>query len=145
MKQVVLSLILGFIGFVVSAYLTILHYKNIIPSCSLTGGCESVLTSKYSMVGPLPIALLGSLFFLALIVVCLLILTNYKSGFVEAFYLFSGIGLLISLALIFIQAFILHAFCEYCLSCEASAIGISILAFWHFKSVKTGNLRTISL
>ena len=134
--QIIISLILGFLGFLVSTYLTILHYKNIIPSCSITGGCDTVLTSKYSMLGPIPIALTGSLFFLAVIVVALLLLTNYKKTYIQTFYLLSAAGFLVSLVLIFTQAYLLHAFCEYCLTCEASAIGISILGFLNYKITK---------
>ena len=135
-KFILYSLILGFLGFIVSAYLTILHYKNIIPPCTVSGGCETVLTSKYSMVGPIPVALLGILFFLAIIAVCVLILTSYKKIFLQSFYLMSAAGLLVALLLIFTQGFILHAFCQYCLICEASATGIAILAFLKYKSDK---------
>ncbi len=135
-KFILYSLILGFLGFIVSVYLTILHYKNIIPPCTVSGGCETVLTSKYSMVGPIPVAVLGILFFLAIIAICVLILTNYKKMFLQGFYFLAATGFLVALLLIFTQGFILHAFCQYCLICEASATGITILAFLKYKSDK---------
>lgn len=131
-KFIFYSLILGFLGFLDATYLTILHYKNVIPPCTI-GSCETVMTSKYSMVGPLPLALLGSLFYLGVIVLCLLLITNYKRIFLDFFYLLVAIGFLVSLVLLYIQGFLLHAFCQYCLLSEAISTGLLILAFLKFK------------
>lgn len=136
-KFILYSLIIGFIGFFVSAYLTVMHYKNIVPPCTATFGCETVLTSKYSMIGPIPLALTGALFFLFIMFLCLLIITNYKKIFLDLFYLSSAIGLLVSFVLIYIQAGVLHAFCQYCLICESASIGIAILGYLDYKERKT--------
>lgn len=135
-KLILYSLILGFLGFVVATYLTILHYKNVLPPCSVTGNCEKVLTSAFASIGPIPLALLGSLFYLSLIVLCILILTNYKKVFLNAFYLWVIIGFIVSIILVAIQAFILHAYCQYCLTSEAISGGLVILAFLRFRQDK---------
>ena len=123
-------------GFLVATYLTILHYKHIIPPCSVTGNCEKVLTSQYATIGPLPVALLGSLFYFSVIVLCGLILTNRKKIFVNLFYEASAVGFLVSVILLFIQAYVIHAFCQYCLTSEAISTGIMILAFLDFRQRK---------
>ena len=135
-KNIVYSLILGFLGFIVASYLTILHFKNILPPCNLTSNCETVLTSEFASIGPVPLALLGSLFYLAVIVLCVLILTNYKKVFLDAFYIVSVIGFAVSIILILIQAYIIHAFCQYCLASEAISTGIVLLAFLKYKEDK---------
>lgn len=135
-KLTLYSLILGFLGFLDSTYLTILHYKNIIPPCSVTSGCEAVLTSKYSMVGIVPVSLLGTLFYLAVMAICILILTNYKEIFVKAFYGLVAIGLIVSLILIYIQAELLHAFCQYCLLSEIVSFGLVFMAILKFRQDK---------
>lgn len=135
-KFIVYSLILGFLGFVVATYLTILHFKNVLPPCHLTSNCEKVLTSQFASIGPIPLALLGSLFYLAVIFLCVLILTNYKKVFLDAFYAVSTVGFAVSLILIFIQAYIIHAFCQYCLTSEAISTGIVILAYLKFRADK---------
>ncbi|KKQ40921.1 MAG: Vitamin K epoxide reductase, partial [Candidatus Levybacteria bacterium GW2011_GWB1_37_8] len=71
-KSFVFLLLLSLAGFFDSAYLTILHYKNVIPPCAIAKGCETVLTSRFSVFFGIPIALIGSLFFLALIFLLLL-------------------------------------------------------------------------
>ena len=139
-KLTLYSLILGFLGFLDSTYLTILHYKNIIPPCTVTSGCEVVLTSKYSMVGPIPISLLGTLFYLAIMAICILIITNYKEVFVKAFYGLVATGFLVSLILIYIQGGLLHAFCQYCLLSEIVSFGLVLMAFLKFRQDKNALL-----
>lgn len=135
-KLILYSLILGFLGFIVATYLTILHYKNIVPPCSVIANCEKVLTSQYATIGPISVALLGSVFYLLVMVICTLLLTNYKKIYLNAFYLLSITGFMVSVALIVIQAFILHAFCQYCLTSEAISTGILILAYLNFRKEK---------
>lgn len=135
-KFILYSLILGFLGFLDAAYLTILHYKNIIPPCTVTSGCETVLASKYAMLGPIPVSLLGSLFYLSVIVVCILILTNYKKVFLDTFYLLVGAGFIVSILLLLIQEFLLNAFCQYCILSEIISAGLIILAFLKFRTDK---------
>jgi uncharacterized membrane protein len=132
-KLILYSLILSFLGFLVATYLTILHVKNIIPPCSVTGNCEKVLTSQFATIGPIPLALLGSLFYLAIIILCVLLLTSYKKLFLDLFYISAAVGFLVSIILILIQAYILHAFCQYCLTSEAISTGIVVLAFLDFR------------
>ena len=135
-KFIVYAAIVAFLGFLDTTYLTILHFKNVAPPCTIAG-CEVVLTSKYSVIYGVPLALLGSLFYLSVIIICLLILTNYKEKFLQAFYLLAGIGLVVSLVLIGIQAFDLKAFCQYCLLSAATSTGIAMLAFLEHRSRKT--------
>lgn len=117
-----IALILSIAGFFDASYLTILHYKNIIPPCTIALGCETVLTSQFATIFGIPIALFGSLFFLTLIFLLLL-------GFLKYFKLLILSGVLVSVILIYIQAFILHAFCQYCLLNEAIIFAIFILSF----------------
>ena len=135
-KLILYSLILGFLGFLDATYLTILHYKNIIPPCTVTSGCERVLSSKYAMVGPIPLSLLGSLFYLSIIIICILLLTNYKKVFLETLYLLVGAGFIVSVVLLFIQEFLLKAFCQYCILSEIISAGLILLAFLKFRTDK---------
>lgn len=124
-KSSVLLLILSLTGFFVSSYLTILHYKNIIPPCTTVKGCETVLTSQFSTILGIPIALIGSLFFLTLIILTLL---NQKKFF-RYFKILVLLGVLVAVNLFFIQAFVLRAFCQYCLLVEAIILAIFIVSF----------------
>jgi uncharacterized membrane protein len=127
-KLILYSLILAFFGFLDAAYLTISHYKNIIPPCSVHFGCEKVLTSAYSMIGPIPLALLGALFYLTVIVICLLILIEGMKQLLWFFHFTIAVGLLVSIVLFLIQALIIKSFCQYCLLSEVVSAGLFALS-----------------
>jgi len=131
-KLILYSLVLAFFGFLDAAYLTILHYKNIIPPCSLQG-CEKVLTNTYSMVGPIPVALLGVIFYLIVILTCLVILIEGMKSLLEFFHFTVAAGFLFSAVLFFIQFSILHSFCQYCLLSEIISTGIFVLSLLKFR------------
>lgn len=136
-KLILYALILAFLGFLDATYLTILHYKNVIPPCTI-GSCETVLTSEFSVIFGIPLSLLGSLFYLSVIVLGLLILTNYKKIFLQLFYAQAITGFIISLILLGLQAFTIKQFCQYCLLSLATSTGIFILAginFWKTRKI----------
>lgn len=136
-KLILYALIIAFLGFLDATYLTILHYKNVIPPCTI-GSCETVLTSEFSTILGIPLALFGSGFYLSVIILSLLIMTNDKKIFLQLFYLLAGWGFIFSLFLLSVQAFVLHAFCQYCLISAATSTGIFILAginFWKTRKI----------
>jgi len=116
-----ISLVIGFavvalVGFADAAYLTIEHYRHIIPPCSLTGsGCSTVLTSAYSTVFGVPVALIGALYYLAVLVGTCAYLESKNLKPLRAAILPIIPGFVISLFLLIIQAFVLHSYCLYCL------------------------------
>jgi uncharacterized membrane protein len=132
-KLILYSLIIAFLGFLDATYLTILHYKNIIPPCTITNDCEIVLTSKYANIGPIPVALIGSFFYLTVMLVCLILITDYKKMWINVFYALAIAGFVVSLILIFLQIQIIHALCQYCLLSEAASAGILLLAGLNYR------------
>jgi uncharacterized membrane protein len=135
-KLIIYAAVLAFLGFVDSLYLTIAHYKNLTPPCTIHG-CEKVLTSTYSMLGPIPLALFGVLFYLAVIIVCLLILVEGKTQFLKFFHFTVLVGFFVSVVLFLIQALIIKAFCQYCLLSEVISMGLLFLSLLKLKQDKT--------
>lgn len=135
-KLLIYSIILAFFGFLDSAYLTILHYKNVVPPCTIHG-CEAVLTSAFSVIGPFPLALFGVIFYLTIIVVCLLILIEGKKQLLQFFHFTVLIGFLFSVVLFLIQALMLKSFCQYCVLSEVIATGLLFLSLLKLKQDNT--------
>jgi uncharacterized membrane protein len=131
-------LILGFIGFLDATYLTILHYQDVIPPCTVTKGCETVLNSSYATVFGIPIALLGALFYVTVIGLSLLLLTNYKKIFLNLLVLLSISGAIVSTYLLYIQFGVLKNFCQYCLVSELVSflIFLGAILIWSINSSK---------
>lgn len=137
-KFILYSAIVAFLGLLDASYLTIEHFKNVIPPCTLKG-CDVVLTSHFSTIFGVPLSLFGMGFYLSVILMSLLLITNPKPLFLKLFYLLAGWGFVFSLFLLAIQAFVLHQFCQYCLLSCATSTGIFLLAalnFWKDKKSK---------
>lgn len=134
-KVLPLLLLLSFAGFLNATYLTILHYQNAFPPCTLHG-CEKVLSSEFATFAGIPIALFGSLYFIVLSFVIIFLLLNKNELVKKLFYLLVLSGFVISLGLIYIQAFVLNSFCQYCLLSETISTLILLLSLYHYRLTK---------
>jgi uncharacterized membrane protein len=130
------ALVLAFLGFIDAAYLTITRLKNITPPCSVHFGCETVLRSSFSTIGPFDIDILGTLFYLAVIFICLLILIEGMKQLMKVFYFTVLVGFFFSIVLFLIQFLILKAFCQYCLLSELISAGLFVLSLLKFREDK---------
>lgn len=107
---------IAFVGFADSAYLTADHYFTLPLPCSLAQGCEVVLNSVYSMVGPIPLALFGVAFYLTVLFLALYLYTADAPSrrLVLVLFCLTVVGLVMSVIFELIQALLIHAFCQYC-------------------------------
>ncbi|MFH1187123.1 MAG: vitamin K epoxide reductase family protein [Candidatus Levyibacteriota bacterium] len=135
-KYLIPALALSFIGFIDASYLTIVHYRDLLPSCSLLNGCDIVATSVFSTIGSVPIALLGALFYLALSFFAILIITHPHKNWIKMFSFIAYFGFLISLFLFLIQIVVLEAICQYCIGSEIISLLIYILSTRMTKHVR---------
>ncbi|MCL5114117.1 MAG: vitamin K epoxide reductase family protein [Patescibacteria group bacterium] len=129
-------LLLSFLGFLDATYLTILHYKNAIPPCSLAHGCDKVLTSSFSTINGVPIALIGSVFYLLLIILLVSLIEKVRKSIVRAVFIMASVGTLASFFLIYIQFAVIHALCQYCLASEAITFLIFIMGIYLLRVYK---------
>jgi uncharacterized membrane protein len=110
----------GLAGVGIAGYLTYVHYAGLHPICGISHGCETVQTSSYASLFAIPVALLGLITYV-LILICL--------GLPEERGLLSGyaltvIGLGFSVYLTYREVFTIHAICSWCVS---SAIVFTLL------------------
>ncbi|TSC89168.1 MAG: vitamin K epoxide reductase [Parcubacteria group bacterium Gr01-1014_3] len=122
-------LVFALIGFADTAYLTALHYMGEIPPCTLLEGCEIVLTSEYSIVLGVPLALIGALYYLALVVMSVWYLDKGRRPTLLRIFQLSFLGFLISMALLYLQAFVIVALCIYCLASIFSTAGVYVVSY----------------
>ncbi len=118
--QPITAFVLSLCGFGVSMYLTIEHYTGGIVSCPAGGGaidCQKVTTSAESKVFGIPVALLGLLFFIALLVVNLPPMWRVASRRMAQLRLamvVGGMGFVIYL--LSAELFVIKAICLWCTS-----------------------------
>ena len=134
----ILFLVGGFIGFLDASYLSVLHYKNIIPPCSILGECETVLTSKYAVVWGVPTALFGAFYYLAVVILSVLYLDTKNKRYIAVATGAITVGFIFTFWFFYLQAFVIKAFCEYCLvsAVVTTVLFVSAIVCW-FKNKST--------
>lgn len=109
-----LAAVLSLAGLADAIYLTVEHLTGRSVRCTVTSGCSEVLSSPYATVGGYPLALLGALgYFTAFSLATLAAFGSRRAG--NLFAVLVALMFATSLWLLYLQAFVLHAFCQYCL------------------------------
>jgi uncharacterized membrane protein len=119
---------LALVGFSDSAFLTAEHIRGSVPPCTVVQGCEQVLTSTYATFAGIPVAAFGMLYYGTLLVMLLAYVDTLNRKILHVACWLTGAGLLGTLYFLAVQAFILSAFCLYCLASAASSILLFIIA-----------------
>ena len=114
-------LITSFAGFLDSIYLTAKHYAGDIPECTLLEGCEEVLTSSYSEIFGIPVALFGSIFYFTILILGLLYFDTKKKQFIQAIIPLTFLGFAGTLYFLYLQAFVIGSWCQFCLISAATS------------------------
>lgn len=128
-----LLLLFGFLGLLDATYLTVQHYQHAIPPCTV-GGCETVLTSSFATIAGIPIALLGTGFYMTVIVFVGFYMQTKNKTFSSLLFALCSLGFLVGIGLIFLQAFVLHAWCYYCLFSELIDFLLFDASWWLYNS-----------
>lgn len=109
-----LAAVLSLAGLADAIYLTVEHLSGRSVRCTVTGGCSEVLGSPYATIGGYPLALFGALaYFTAFSLATLAAFGSRRAG--NLFAVLAALMFAASLWLVYLQAFVLHAFCQYCL------------------------------
>jgi uncharacterized membrane protein len=122
-----LTIAFAAVGTAVSAYLTWVHYSGSLALCIGVGGCEAVQTSRYAMLGPIPVALAGLLGFAAILAAAVLHARGGDAALTALFALALGASVYVAY-LSYVEVFVLGAICPWCVSVAVCALAILALA-----------------
>lgn len=130
-------LVIGAAGFVDATYLTAKHFLGSPVTCSILHGCEQVTTSQYALILGIPVALLGSLYYLSLLLLTgLYIQTKHRFLFLAA-NLITVMGFLASLRFVYLQVFVIKALCIFCMGSAITSTILFILTLFSLKKKST--------
>jgi uncharacterized membrane protein len=116
---------LAVVGLLISAYLTWVHYMGVVPVCvGGSGGCETVQTSSYATIFGVPVAVVGLVGYAGLLFSALL---RGEAGVYLALLL-ALVGTLFSAYLTYLEVFVIHAICEWCLASAAFMVAALLCA-----------------
>src|SRR3989344_4733146 len=120
--------IVSFLGLIVSGYLTIIYASNAPVACISGEGCLIAQLSPYSSFMGIQTPIYGLIYYFALGIIAALWSDDTREKLHLPLAVLTGAGLSVSILLSSIEAFVLHAWCSWCV---ASAL-LTIVAFIMF-------------
>ena len=117
------AIILSVLGLIDSGYLTGSHYAGINVPCSVVSGCDTVLKSDWAEVFGIPTALYGVIAYFFAFSLAYLVFSGRETLW-KLFGLLSAAMFIGSAFLMYVQAFVIQSFCQYCI---VSAITSTLL------------------
>src|ERR1044072_3439356 len=118
--------LVSLVGLGDATYLTIEHITGQSVRCTIVAGCSEVLSSSYATVGAVPLAMIGAAAYFAVFSLATLAAFGYRfAGIVLSLMVL--IMMLVSLWLIYLQAFVIRSFCHYCLLSAAVTFALTFL------------------
>jgi len=132
-------IIIAIVGFIDSTYLAVSHYKGTTTTCSLTQKCDMVLTSEWSEIAGIPVALGGVAYYLFMLAGAVYYVSKKNDKLFRLFATFSVMGLLTSAWLVYLMKYVIEAYCQYCLLSAISSTLLFILGMTVLKKYKDLN------
>ena len=131
MKYRLLSAPLSLPGLFVALYLYLYKIGRIGTLACGTGGCETVQLSPYSRFLGVEVALYGVAGYLVLLVLSLAAVQSppVDRRWPSLLFLLSGIGLLFTAYLPYLELFVIHAICRWCVGSAAVILSIFVVAW----------------
>ncbi|MGC1323250.1 MAG: vitamin K epoxide reductase family protein [Candidatus Udaeobacter sp.] len=101
-------------GLADATYLTVQALTGETLSCGGSPDCSRVLGSAYAKLGGIPVGMLGALAYFTVFTLAIFAAFDYSRA-PKFLALIAGAMFLMTLWLLYVQAFLLHAYCRYCL------------------------------
>jgi uncharacterized membrane protein len=120
------AMLISLIGLADSVYLTVQHLTGQSVKCTVTSGCSAVLSSSYATIAGVPTAAFGALAYFAAFSFATLAAFGYERARIGLALLVAPM-LITTLWLLYVQAFVLRAYCEYCLLSAAVTLTLTAL------------------
>ena len=126
------------IGLGDAIYLTVQHITGASLRCTIVSGCSEVLSSPYAQVGPVPLASIGAAAYFTVFSLAILGAFGYRSA-IPFLKIIVALMFLTTIWLLYLQAFVIRHFCQYCLLSAVVTTILCLLVFLQdvLKKIKT--------
>jgi uncharacterized membrane protein len=106
--------LIALVGLTEATYLTVIFLSGETAVCGNSADCFKVLGSSYAKVGGFPVSGLGALAYFSVFTFAIFAAFDYSRA--RKFFTWTVVAMFaVTVWLLFVQAFRLHAFCQYCL------------------------------
>lgn len=126
-------------GVFLGAYLTLYHYGLIGTLACGVSSCETVQTSRWSMFLGLPVATWGAGFYVVMLVLSILGMQEKyaeSTGLSALMLALASCGAVFTAWLNYLEGFVIHAWCEWCLGSASMVLALFILAVLDYRETK---------
>ncbi len=118
---------IALLGLADATYLTVQYLTGETVVCGGSASCFEVLGSVYARIGTIPVASIGAVgYFAAFSMATFAAFGHARARTFFTLMVWAMFG--VTLWLLYVQAFVLHAFCRYCLFSAALVFGLSAIA-----------------
>ncbi|HYX30691.1 MAG TPA: vitamin K epoxide reductase family protein [Pyrinomonadaceae bacterium] len=125
----VIAAAISLIGLGDAIYLTIQDLTGQNLRCTIITGCAEVLGSKYAHIGSIPLATVGAVAYFTFFSLAILAAFDYSLAR-PLLLILVAMMFLTALWLTYLQAFVIHHFCQYCLLSASVTTVLTAIAFW---------------
>jgi len=124
----IIAALLALVGLGDSIYLTVQHITGESLRCTIISGCSEVLSSPYAQVGSVPLAAIGAAAYFTVFSLGTLAAFGYRLA-LPFLKIVVALMFLTTLWLLYLQAFVIRHFCQYCLLSAAVTTALTAIVF----------------
>jgi uncharacterized membrane protein len=121
-------IVLTVLGIFVAGYLTWSHFSGEPVYCGGSNSCELVNTSRFAYLGPIPVALIGLMGYLLILVLSLIPPKENRQWPMLLIFAGALIGVMLQWYLFYIEVAVLRAICYWCVTSQAIITLIFLLS-----------------
>src|SRR6185295_17560281 len=125
-KLYAVAALLSLLGMADALYLTIEHVTGQSVKCTIISGCSEVLSSSYAVVAGIPLAALGAGAYFTVFSLATLAAFGYRAAGTLLTPVIAAM-FFVSIWLIYLQAFVIREFCQYCLFSAAITTALLVV------------------
>ena len=121
-----IAALVSLVGLGDAIYLTIEHLSGRSVRCTIVSGCSEVLSSEYATVRGIPLAMIGAAAYFTVFSLAVLAAYSYRWA-AKLLTVIVSFMFLTTLWLLYLQAFVIKHFCQFCLLSALVTIALTVL------------------
>jgi uncharacterized membrane protein len=127
MKKIhAVAALVALLGLVDALYLTIEHVTGQTVRCTIVSGCSEVLSSPFAVVAGVPLAAIGAAAYFTVFSLATLAAFDYRVAAIILKPIVIAM-FFVSVYLVYLQAYVIREFCQYCLFSAAITLVLLVL------------------
>jgi uncharacterized membrane protein len=139
--------VISLAGLFIGIYLTLYHYGVIGTLACGASSCETVQTSRYSMFLGVPVATWGAGFYVLMLAITLARIQpafEESGGLTLATLALATWGVIFTAWLNYLEGFVIHAWCEWCLTSAGLVLLLFVLAVLEWRDFRRDGVVELS-